>query len=374
MSGGQWHRLTETMLGMFLEWDAERDSTRYTLALSVEFPKSVDAGRLAAATEAALRADPIWRVRLVEKDGAVGWTIDEGMDIRVARRSATDAEVERERRTFARGFDVFAGPLVRFSLAETPTRSVLFVEVSHLVCDGTSMRVLLEEIGRRYDGAAARERENGAEVFAAYAEREAEGFGGADYAAAKAAAEERFDGRSMTVPRAGTAGAEVPAEGFWKAQAEVPGAAVDAFCAANGTDANLFFAAAFARTLSMFANEKDVVFWTVNHGRGKDPVLREASGCFVKSVPVLGELKGAASVADFVRSFKLHRAGVYPFTHFCRDLGMKPGWGYVFQKGTVDISIPLAGRRWEGLMAASGGAGEMPGMQVFGGGQGGIGW
>lgn len=147
----------------------------------------------------------------------------------------------------------------------------------------------------------------------------------------------------------------------------MPGAAVDAFCAANGTDANLFFAAAFARTLAVFANEKDVVFWTVNHGRGKDPAQREAGGCFVKSLPVLGELKGAASVAEFVRSFKLHRAGVYPATHFCRDLGMKPGWGYIFQQGTVEYVIPLAGRRWEGVTAMSGGAGEMPGMQVFGG-------
>lgn len=221
MSGGQRHRLTETMLGMFLEWDAARDSTQYTLAVSYEFAKSVDAGRLAAAAEAALRADPMCRMRLVEKDGAVGWAIDEGMEIRVARRSATDAEVERERRAFARGLDVFAGPLVRFSLAETPTRLVLFTEVSHLVCDGTSLRVLMEEIGRHYDGAAVRDRGDGAAVFAAYAEREAAGVGGAEYAAAKAAAEERFDGRSMTVPRglelADAAGAEVPPSGFWEA-------------------------------------------------------------------------------------------------------------------------------------------------------------
>ena len=49
----------------------------------------------------------------------------------------------------------------------------------------------------------------------------------------------------------------------------------------------------------------------------------------------LPEGKAKSGCVNYFRSFKLHKVGVYSFTHFCRDLVIKPGWGMVYQAGTT---------------------------------------
>ena len=115
----------------------------------------------------------------------------------------------------------------------------------------------------------------------------------------------------------------------------LPRAEIDAYCRKHELHPNLFFLGVFARTLALYTNEKDVVFWTVTHWRGKTEKWKRIGGCCVKSVPVLGEMKGELSCVNYFRSFKLHKVGVYSFTHFCRDLVIKPGWGMVYQEGTT---------------------------------------
>ena len=175
----------------------------------------------------------------------------------------------------------------------------------------------------------------------------------------------------MTVPECRDGVEEIGGGGerkkpYLDESAWVSRAGIDAWCRANGVHPNLFFMGVFARVLGLSANEKDVVFWTVNHGR-KEPSLKATRGLMVKTVPVLGELKGEAALPDYFKSFKLHKAGVYPFTHFCRDLGIKPGWGFVYQEGTTNYQMRLGTAVAEGVLLAGGGADEMPVLQVFGG-------
>ena len=370
--------LTETMLGMFLEWNSARESTQYTIAIVNVFPKTIDPERLVRAVESASAANAMFKMRFVLEDEVPRWVLDESIEIKVSRTTMSDAEADAYQQSYARGFDAFAGPFGRFTLVETPTTCRLLTEIFHVVMDGTSGRLFFHEIMTRYqEGAGPTSAQSNGEAtrtFADYVAAEQASFASPEYAEAKEAAIARFTGRMMSVPE----GVSLKSGGLESSAAKAdrgapliattqfPRAEIDAYCRKNGLHPNLFFMGVFARTLALYTNEANVVFWTVNHGRGKTPEWKNVHGCFVKTVPVLGEMKGDLDCADYFRSFRLHKAGVYPFTHFCRDLGIAPGWGMVYQEGTTDYDLTLDGVRSRYFTPMSGGSDENAVVQVFG--------
>ena len=369
--------LTETMLGMFLEWNVARESPQYTVAIVNVFPKTIDPERLVRAVESAAADNEMFRARFILEDEAPRWVIDESIAIKVSRAAMSDAEADAYQQGFARGFDAFKGPFARFSLVETPTTYRLFTEIFHVVVDGTSGHLLFEEIMARYSGSLGGDAAPAA-AFADYVAAELATFASPEYAEARDAAQQRFAGRLMSVPEA-KKGFRCPDRGgpepsvtgidggtYLYATVRLPRGEIDAYCRKNEIHPNLFFMGVFARTLALYTNEKDVVFWTVNHGRGKTAEWKRTYGCFVKSVPVLGEMKGELGCPDYFRAFRLHKAGVYPFTHFCRDLGITPGWGMVYQEGTTDYALTLDGIGSRYLAPMTGGSGENAVVQVFG--------
>ena len=353
------------MLGMFLEWNNARESSQYTVAIVNIFPKVIDPERLVRAVESAAADNEMFKARFILEDEAPRWLIDESIEIKVSRGAMSDVEADVYQQGFARGFDAFKGPFVRFSLIETPKTYRLFTEIFHVVVDGTSGRILFDAIEANYSADAAVAQDDAAAhvPFADYVAAEQASFNSPEYIEARDAAQKRFAGRSMSLPEgASKSGGGHPLIGMVR----MPRAEIDAYCRKHELHPNLFFLGVFARTLALYTNEKDVVFWTVNHGRGKTEEWKRTYGCFVKSVPVLGEMKGELSCVDYFRAFKLHKAGVYPFTHFCRDLGITPGWGMVYQEGTTAYDLTLDGVKSGYLSPMTGGSGENPVVQVFG--------
>ena len=346
---------------MFLEWNADRTSTQYNITLAYALDRSTDVDRLARAFRQVLNAHPVYRMRLVEENGEIHQFVDESLTLDVARLQMSAGEYAAYERHFQRPFDPFSEAPIRVELVETPDGARLLVDVLHFYSDGSSLRALAAEVSAAYDGTASVP--EGAS-FADYVAAEPERLSGAEYAAAAAAARERFAGRAMTVPAADPVTDEPPESGFFLIEEKIGRTEVDAFCARNGIHPNLFFMGAFARTLAAFANERDVVFFTVNHGR-RDARWRLTQGALVQTVPVRAELKSDMSLVEFLRGLKLHGAGIYPFTHFCRDLGFTPGLGYVYQEETDYASLSLGGVQIRARDLMVGGAGELPVLQVF---------
>ena len=364
------HPLTESQLGMFVAWNADHASTQFAVPVAFALTKDVDLDRLERAVRTVVDAHPVYRTRFVEEDGEVRQVSDPSVEIPVVRRKVSVAEAESALDAYPHPYDYFRGPLFRVEILETPEGAWIVFDWAHVIVDGTSGTSFFNEVSALYNGAesSAAIKPEGVDIFA-YAENEKKGFDSADYRDAAEAAKIRFGGRAMTVPEEGIRDQGSGISGkksYLDVCAEIGRTGIDAWCRANGVHPNLFFMGVFARVLGLFANEKDVVFWTVNHGR-KDPSLKATRGLMVKTVPVLGELKGEATLPDYFKSFKLHKAGVYPFTHFCRDLGIKPGWGFVYQEGTTAYRIALGTAVTDGVLLAGGGASELPVLQVFGG-------
>ena len=365
--------LTESQLGMFVAWNADHASTQFAVPVAFALTKDVDLDRLERAVRAVVDAHPVYRTRFVEEEGEVRQVSDPSVEVPILRRKVSVAEAESALDAYPHPYDYFKGPLFRVEILETPEGAWIVFDWAHVIVDGTSGTALFNEVSALYNCAkdvAAEDRiarPEDVDIFT-YAANEKKGFESADYREAAEAAKARFGGRAMTVPEEGIRDQKSGISGkkpYLEESAVVSRAGIDAWCRANGVHPNLFFMGVFARVLGLYANEKDVVFWTVNHGR-KGPALKATRGLLVKTVPVLGELKGELSLVDYFKGFKLHKAGVYPFTHFCRDLGIKPGWGFVFQEGTTNYWMTLGTGGFTGRLLAGGGADEMPVLQVFG--------
>ncbi|MFE6993127.1 amino acid adenylation domain-containing protein, partial [Streptomyces pharetrae] len=138
---------------------AER-AGHFAQTLSVELPADVDAGALEAALDDVVAHHDALRSRFLADDTGVRWLIDgPAARCRLTHHTGPDTDAPH-----LGPYDLGHGPLLRAVLHDRgPGRPpVLHLSVHHLVVDGVSWRLLLEDLERAYrarregrDGAAA---------------------------------------------------------------------------------------------------------------------------------------------------------------------------------------------------------------------------
>ena len=248
------------------------------------------------------------------------------MPIPVISRKCTEAELQAYLSDgFIRPFDLFGSePLFRVEVIETEERLCLLADGHHAIVDGMSfVPVLTSAFAQVFEGGSIEPQPYG--MYQA-AEAESASFGTEAYQRAKEYYAQKFGGLEMvTLSRSqyGTMGRMA------RRTTTVSRQACDDWCREHGVQPNLLFQAAFGHVLSVLTRQQQVAYAAVNHGR-MDKRLRNCVGMFVKTVPILVNADPSQRVVDFVKSQRSElmstiRYGIYPFTHFCSDLGMKPG-------------------------------------------------
>ena len=65
----------------------------------------------------------------------------------------TEAEsLEQAKHDFVRPFDLEKGPLYRFEICHIGEERIFFMDIHHIICDGTSVNVLVSQIEAAYEG------------------------------------------------------------------------------------------------------------------------------------------------------------------------------------------------------------------------------
>jgi len=143
-------------------WFAERlePDALYNVSLCWEADGHLDPAVLERALALLVRRHEILRTRFVEHDGRLLQLIGEPWTPDVERASLSGDELAGWARQAARQrFDVGSGRLLRAALLDLGTRHALFLCFHHLVLDGESTPVLLEELRACYAAAAGRNTE-----------------------------------------------------------------------------------------------------------------------------------------------------------------------------------------------------------------------
>ncbi|AHG93598.1 amino acid adenylation domain protein (plasmid) [Gemmatirosa kalamazoonensis] len=141
----------------------DAESAAYTLPVALRLTGALDAAKLEHALNAVVARHEALRTVFALRDDAPAQVILPTLrvplpvtDLRALAPEARDARVAAESSAHANApFDLAAGPLVRAALLRTADdEHVLLLTLHHIVADGWSMGVLLDEIGRAYAGDA----------------------------------------------------------------------------------------------------------------------------------------------------------------------------------------------------------------------------
>ena len=338
--------LLQSQMGVALEWIFNPAATRYNIPFHIEFPKRVTADRVRDALLRIIAVRDIFRLRIVQdENGDLRQFVDESMEIPVPVHKMTDEEAhDYISHRFLRPFTPFsAEPLVRFEVIEAESCNHLVFDFHHIIADGTSLitTFLMGELSASFNGDTIPPHTYS---ILDYAEEEQSVFASEDYRRAKEYYAQKFKGLSFT-DIAGNTGN--PWGNQIQSSEYVSVSEVEEWCKQHGTTSSLLFMAAFGFVLSKFSREDRVVYSRVTHGR-YDSRIRNIYGMFVRNSPVMSCIDYGQSVIEYVKG---HRAEqmcqreytAYPFTHFCRDMGMRPSTTFAFQGMAMQEHIVVDG-------------------------------
>lgn len=286
--------ITQTQNGIFVECVAHPDSTTYNIPFLFKLSETVDPVKLKDAAEAMINAHPYLKTELFLNDSG---------DIRARRND--DAEPVAELidtdtlpENMVQPFTLMESRLYRIKIFRTKDGNYLFLEFHHIICDGTSEAVMIEDINAAYGGAAL-ETESYTGFEAALAEEKARQSDA--YDKAKAYYDKIFSGAdSDFLPSSDVDGKE-PSSNQFRVPSVINIAGLKAWCEKNGVTLNAFFNAVFAFVLAKYKYKTEAVYTTIYNGRN-DSRLARAVTMLVKTFPVYCALDGDIKVADLIKT------------------------------------------------------------------------
>ena len=312
--------LSYAQTGVYVDCMNNPASTIYNTPIKVGFPASTDAEALAKALIEVVRSHPQLSVHFDSSGGDVLQVTNPNLDVSVPVVSMSEDELNIHKTEFVKPFDLEQGPLYRMEIVKTPQRVYLLMDIHHLVVDGASCDIMLQQLCNLMNGEAIEaERQTYADFV--IAEKEAEK--GEEYAAAKAFFESRLaccKGSTEILPDMSS-----PSHGtISNVTAVIDMPAIEAFCQKQGvTPAQLSLAAVFY-TLSRFSNSEALYITTVSSGR-LNLGISNTVGMFVNTLALSAEIK-AQRVVDFIRE-TADNFGVtlnhenYPYAQIVNDYG-----------------------------------------------------
>lgn len=341
--------LTQTQMGIYLECLKNPDSCVYNIPLFCTFSKAIDAQRLGDALTRAIDAHPYLKTRLQIT----------GEDILLKRRDSDPALVKRTRMKASELEDYcsqlvkpfnFEHGLYRSEIIETEESVSLFIDVHHLIFDGTSAMVLLQEINRAYTG-----KDPAGESYTSFdlaldekQEREGTAYSEARdfyhniFGAMETNARLDYDKPENNTPET---------DAFDIDMGTLLRDEVQSYCIKHRITPNVFFTGAFGFTLAQFKNQTESAFCTIYNGRS-DSRTAESVGMLVKTMPVYCNLETPNTVESYLKAVKKHLLAlmdhdIYSFGEISRELGISADILFAYQGSdfntfTLDAeSVPI---------------------------------
>ncbi|OUC99959.1 non-ribosomal peptide synthetase [Streptosporangium minutum] len=306
----------------------------------------VDADRLAAATTRLLALYPNLAARFTAlADGRVVSVLESGVEApftTLERPGITGDEIrdyaERDRRA---GFDLAAGPLMRYTLIRTGAgRNVLVQTVHHIIADGWSVPPMLRALLAEYHAPGT-----------VYPQGDFPG-----HVRRLAARDDDESDRVWRDQLAGLPGPSLVAEGHTPSDrfaetAVEPDDGIDAAVRSAGVPLSVAVHSAWAVTLGGVLQGKDVVFGSTVSGRDADvPGIEDMVGLLINTIPVRARWDGTTTARELLASVREHQSAVLPHQHVSLTrIGRQVGGGPLFDTLVVfDVATDVDGLRRPG--------------------------
>lgn len=325
--------LTEAQKGVFFECLNDPDSLMYNIPMICPLPKGMDIDRFAASVKKVTEVHKSFFVAVKTIDGVPSMFFTDSEP--TVEMKVTD-DIKAACDEFVKPFDIERGPLFRFELCRVNDDYYFLFDVHHLIFDGTSVSIFMNEIAGVYDGRMPKEEtltifdvsENERTLFESEKYKEAENF-----------FENKLTGNDFDLKpisdivkdeiRDGAGNVSVCTDG------NITAATVEKFVKANKITENTFFMGAFVYTLCKLTYSDSCAFCSVNNGR-HDVRLSDSTGMFVKTLPLHFTIDENQKISDFllgVQDYFLETMSndCISFGNLCAKYGVNTDITFVYQ-------------------------------------------
>ena len=331
--------LTQSQLGVYIESVQRKGECCYNIPLFTQLPPTIEIERLAQALRTVATHHPYISCRITHSEmGEPMLSLDPTAEIIVTTEtSATDDGITER---LIRPFDVDEESLYRFHIIQAPAHSYLFIDIHHILFDGTSMMHLLPMIEQAYRGETLTP-EQVTPLEIALTEQELRA--SAHYDEAKAWHDKQLNGlEGDSLP---IASQKNPQTGLVTASLTTRLSYVEAsaFCAEHHIGKSVLFNAAFAYFLSTYNNTPDISYATIYTGR-KDPRTLETITMMVQTLPIYQRIEGIETPTELVGQMKEQLKGamehdIFSFADACQHYDFPPGLFFAYQGDTFNTNV-----------------------------------
>jgi len=323
--------LSKTQEGIFVQCVANPDTTMYNISLLFTISEELDIGRLREALYKAVMAHSFVRTRLFLNDAGdvrqrredtEPFTVEDILVKEIEDISAEEAELIKP-------YSIIGDRLFRIAILEAKDERYLFIDMHHIIFDGTSLVNFVNSVEKAYAGE----------------ELEPEAFDGFDVVLAEqdarteeamAKAKEHFEkllGGCETdiLPRSDLYTKDHGLGSVKYKGAEIKG--LEEYCDKAGVTVNGLMCSTLGLVLSKFCGTDDPVFTTVYNGRD-DSRISDSVVMTVKTLPIICHVAGKTSdyikgVSDQIMDSMSN--SVMSFLEICNEYGIKSDILFVYQ-------------------------------------------
>ncbi|AFA48651.1 non-ribosomal peptide synthetase [Acetobacterium woodii] len=311
--------VSQTQMGVFVESMAKPQELLYHIPFLFKLHEDVDLDRLKIAIEAAISAHAYLKTRFF---------MDETGEIMQKRRDDSPYTVRfkdyLEMDKLITPFKLIDGRLFNTAIYQTKTGNYFFIDIHHMICDGTSLAILVDDINKAYSGETL-EPESYTGFEAALDEQMRRNSD--EYTRAKAYYAALFEGcDSHFLPGPDKSNETASLGELTVIPENLDVAAVSAYCQAQQITPNAFFVGIFGYVLGRYHHKNHSVFTTIYNGRN-DSRLARSLGMYVKTLPVYCNLDTTAAGLLTATKNQLMDSmdhDLYSFAEISRNFGVTP--------------------------------------------------
>jgi amino acid adenylation domain-containing protein len=320
--------LSKVQYGLYVECVAHQGEACYNLPYLYVLDGTLDGDKLCRAIETAVAAHPTLFTRIkLDENGDPYQSVDDSETFALNIENGT-LNIE-DGGTFngqplITPFDIYKDRLFHIRLLKDADHFYFFLDIHHIIGDGTTLKVMLSDIDKVYGGGTL---EPEAMTMAEVATAEAELRKTAAFDEGKQWYAQNFDCGDCFTQLMPDLEEPEHSEASMVRTLDVEMAEVDAFCKEKGIFKSNFFTTAYSFLLAKYNNEQESLFTTIYNGR-TDKRFLHSIGMTVKTLPVYAKFDNETKVLDYLKAGQDQMGGVrkheaYAFSDAVNDLGIQ---------------------------------------------------
>lgn len=295
--------LSQAQTAIFLSCESKNGEIAFNNPILLKLDKNVDENKLAEAISKAVNNHPgLFATITIDKDGLPKMIYSEEFAKKeiCEIKKIEEKDFKKIKEKLIEPFDISKDRLFRFKLFKSSECLRLFMDIHHIVFDGYSLKILVNEILDLYKGKEVKPESYSAYDFALDEAKKREG---KNYQNAKNWYLEKFaDVEEVSLPQGDKKDSEVNFKEY-QTSLDVDFKLVQEYCRKTQINENAFTTAAFGTLLSIYTMNRKAAFATVYNGR-HDKTTQNTISMFVRTLPVLCQNEENVEVSEYVKKVK----------------------------------------------------------------------